>query len=58
MFQPDKGNNKVNKGFYGDDFVSCPKCNRLFNAKEIVRILEEYGVSEKTINAVKKETQQ
>jgi len=38
-------------------YLSCPKCNRLFNAKEIVRILEEYGVSEKTINAVKKETQ-
>jgi len=35
--------------------VSCPKCSRLFNAKELVRILEESGVSEKTVDTVRKE---
>jgi hypothetical protein len=35
--------------------VSCPKCNRVFNAKELLRILEESGISEKTINIVEKE---
>ena len=35
--------------------MSCPKCNRLFNAKELVRILEESGVKKKTLNTVKKE---
>jgi hypothetical protein len=35
--------------------MSCPKCNRLFNAKELIRILEETGVSKKTLNTVKTE---
>jgi hypothetical protein len=35
--------------------VSCPKCSRLFNAEELGRILEESGVSEETVNTVKKE---
>jgi hypothetical protein len=42
-------------GFNGDDLMSCPKCSRLFNAKELARILEEAGVSEKTTNIVRKE---
>jgi hypothetical protein len=35
--------------------MSCPKCRRLLSETELVKILEESGVSEKTIKMVKKE---
>jgi hypothetical protein len=35
--------------------MSCPKCGRVFNVKELMKVLEGSGVSEKTIKTVKKE---
>ena len=35
--------------------MSCPKCRRVFNAKELAKLLKESGVSEKPIKTVKKE---
>ena len=35
--------------------MSCPKCGRVFNEKELAKVLEGSGVSEKTIKTVKKE---
>ena len=35
--------------------MSCPKCARVFNEDELIRILEASGIPEKIILAVKNE---
>jgi hypothetical protein len=35
--------------------MSCPKCRRVFNVDQLAKILEDLGVSKKTIKIVENE---
>lgn len=32
--------------------MSCPKCGRVFNSDQIVKLLEDFGVTKETLKAV------